>query len=269
MSSTSSNLLIKFILTAAAALPATAVSLADEHTARQLFEIRVYKLKSEEKAALFDRTAKDAFLPALKRAGIGPVGVFKPKEKDKAGDDLVYRYVVIPYDSAEAMLTLEDKLSKDSEFASSANDYLSAGKGEEVFERVESSLLVGFKGMPRIRPPKAAKDPGKRFFELRIYESLNEMKGLLKVQMFNQGELEIFEKVGLRAVFFGQALISSDLPQLTYMLEYEDEADHKAAWKRFLEHPDWLALKKDETYKDTVSKIKRHFLLAMDYSQVK
>ena len=246
-----------------------AMSAPAQEVSRQLFELRLYKLKSEEKASLFDRTAKEAFLPALKRAGIGPIGVFKPKDKQEADGAAVLRYVVIPYDSAEAMLSLREKLAADPDFAAAAGDYLSVGKGEEVFDRIESSLLLAFSGMPKLKAPTPAKDPAKRFFELRTYESLSEMKGVLKVQMFNRAELAIFEKVGLRGVFFGEALTAANLPQLTYMLEYEDEYDHKAAWKRFLEHPDWLTLKGDETYKDTVSTIKTRFLLAMDYSQVK
>ena len=264
------NMLSSFLSCLAAAVCALSlpVSCLAQASGNQLFELRVYKLKSEEKAALFDRTVQDAYLPALKRAGVGPVGIFKPKNSaDNA--DAVLRYMVLPFNSAEEVLEVRQKVAADSVFADAAADYLSAGKGSEILDRIESSLLIGFDGMPKLKLPAAAKEPSKRFFELRIYESLSEMKGMLKVQMFNEGELAIFDKVGLKGVFYGQALVGDNLPQLTYMLVYEDEADHKAAWKRFLEHPDWIKLKGDETYKDTVSKIENVFLVALDYSQVK
>ena len=83
-----------------------------------------------------------------------------------------------------------------------------------------------------MKVPGKAKDPAQRFFELRVYESLSEMKGVLKVQMFNVAESAIFDKVGVNGVFYGQALVGSNLPQLSYMLVYEDEEDRKGAWKR-------------------------------------
>ncbi len=109
---------------------------------------------------------------------------------------------------------------------------------------------------------------GERIFELRIYESHNELKARLKIEMFNQAELAIFEKVGLDHVFFGQTLVGANLPNLTYMLGYRDMAEHDQAWKAFLEHPDWLALKDQERYRDTVSKIVNRFLKPTDYSQI-
>ncbi|MEZ5328355.1 MAG: NIPSNAP family protein [Verrucomicrobiales bacterium] len=255
----------------ALALAVASVSLTPDagaqDSSKQLFELRIYNLKSKEKAEIFDRTVKDAYLPALKRAGVGPVGVFR--KKDAGEGDPEIRYMVIPYDSADGILKLKKMLESDAEFASAAADYLSAGKGGEIVDRIESTLLLGFDGMPKLKLPSAAGDTPNRYFELRKYESLSEMKGILKVQMFNKAELAIFAKVGLDGVFFGQALVGADLPQLTYMLVYDDEAAKEAAWKGFLEHPDWLVLKEDQTYKDTVSKIVSTFLLAMDYSQVK
>ncbi|MGK0184591.1 MAG: hypothetical protein ACI9R3_000364 [Verrucomicrobiales bacterium] len=265
MNLTAPSLLSMFAI-AAAALVASPDAEAQQ-SSNQLLELRVYRLKSQEKAELFDRTARDAYLPALIRAGVGPVGIFKEKAPKKS--DTLLRYMVLPYNSAQEMVTVREKLAADSAFSSAAADYLSAGKGSENVERIESTLLIGFDGWPKLKLPDFSTATPERFFEMRKYESLGEMKGILKVQMFNKAELAIFEKVGLDGVFYGQALVGADLPQLTYMLVYDDEADHKKAWKDFLEHPDWLVLKKDETYEDTVSKIVSTFLLALDYSQVK
>ena len=262
---------IHSVLLSALALAGASVSLTPDADAqdagKQVFELRVYNLKSKEKAELFDRTVKDAYLPALKRAGVGPVGIFK--KKDTAEGDPEVRFVLLPYNSADDLVKVKQKLEADTEFAGAAADYLSAGKGSEIVDRIESTLLLGFDGMPKLTLPSADRATPNRYFELRKYESLSEMKGILKVQMFNKAELAIFEKVGLDGVFFGQALVGADLPQLTYMLVYDDEAAKEAAWKGFLEHPDWLVLKEDQTYKDTVSKIVSTFLLALDYSQVK
>lgn len=234
---------------------------------REYLEVRLYHLKSAEKAKLFDLTMKDAVLPAMKRLGIGPVGVFAP-QKPEEGKEV--RYVVRPFNTLEAWATASDKLGGDSEFMAGAKDYLSTDKKDPVFDRVEVSLMAGFKGMPKLEIPELKKkDGGKRIFELRVYESHNELKAKLKVEMFNEGELDVFKKVGLRPVFFGETLAGKNMPNLTYMLVYEDDADKDAAWKAFLAHPDWKAMSGMEKYKDTVSKIIRTFLVATDYSQVK
>ena len=124
--------------------------------------------------------------------------------------------------------------------------------------------MHAFTGAPRVEIPRS----GERIFELRVYESHSEWKAQLKIEMFNAAELAIFEKVGLNHVFFGEALVGPNLPNLTYMLGYRDMPEHDQAWKAFLEHPDWIALKEQERYRDTVSKIINRFLQPTSYSQI-
>ena len=105
-------------------------------------------------------------------------------------------------------------------------------------------------------------------FEIRTYESYSELKALKKVEMFNSGEIETMRDVGLGPIFFGQALIGSNLPHLTYMLSAEDQAGHKTHWGAFGQHATWKKLKDDPQYADTVSKIYNRFLVPTAYSQI-
>jgi len=105
-------------------------------------------------------------------------------------------------------------------------------------------------------------------FELRTYESYSESKAAKKVEMFNAGEVETMHEVGLAPIFFGQALIGSNLPHLTYMLSAENEEAHKQHWGAFGKHPVWMKLRDDPQYADTVSKITNWFLLPTTYSQI-
>ena len=74
--------------------------------------------------------------------------------------------------------------------------------------------------------------PG-RVFQLRTYESPSAKTGLKKIEMFNDaGEIRIFREVGLNPVFFGQTLIGSKMPNLTYMLGFKSMDEQKAAWGR-------------------------------------
>jgi hypothetical protein len=70
--------------------------------------------------------------------------------------------------------------------------------------------------------------------------------------MFNAGgEIEIFNQTGLTPVFFGEALVGTRLPNLTYMLTFDNMEARDRNWKQFGSHPDWVKLKDQPEYVDT------------------
>jgi hypothetical protein len=126
--------------------------------------------------------------------------------------------------------------------------------------------MVGFDAAPRVEVPTKA---ASRVLQLRIYESHNDERALKKIEMFNEGgEIAIFRRSGLNIVFFGQALVGSKLPNLTYLLSFENDAAMKAAWDKFGQDPAWKSLREDEAYKDTVSTITNLVLRPTPSSQI-
>ena len=239
-----------------------ACAAAEEGSAgKELYELRLYHLEPGDKQKLFDDFLKQAAIPALNRLGIGPVGVFRMME----GDDPNF-YVLLPHKCCESFMTLTDKLAADDQFVEAGDAFLSAAKSDPAFKRFESSLLLAFDGYPKLTVPS---DKDSRVMQLRIYESHNTERAQKKIEMFNQGgEIEIFHRVALNPVFFGQALIGSQLPNLTYMLGFDDEKALADAWDAFRADPGWLELKKDESYKDTVSNITNLLLRPASSSQI-
>ena len=171
----------------------------------------------------------------------------------------------------DEMPGLLDQDSEESEFGddAGAEDYLGTGPKEAPYTRVESSLLTAFPGFAKLMDP--AGDGGKdRYFELRTYENPNERAAALKVEMFGKGgEIAVFDEVGLKSVFYGSARIAQNLPQLTYMVVHENEDAAKQAWSGFGKSPSWAKLKKVQRYKGTVSKIYKHMLVALPFSELK
>lgn len=237
-------------------------------SAREYYELRTYRLKSEQKAQEFDKTFGPAIVAAMKAAGTGPVGIFKPVETSDEDQGESLRYVLVPHQSIEAWAGLAEKLRGNRDVWEPAIDFLMADKSDPNYTRIESMLLLAFEGMPELKLPSKPTDKDGRHFEFRTYESHSIIKGMLKVAMFNEAEIDIFKKVGLNAVFYGEAKVAKNLPQLTYMLVYDSEDARKKAWQDFLAHPDWLTLKENERFKDTVSKIHSRFVRATDYSQI-
>jgi hypothetical protein len=122
--------------------------------------------------------------------------------------------------------------------------------------------------MPKVELPPYCKGKKPRMFEVRTYESHSEVKALKKVEMFNAGEIQLMRDVGLGPIFYGQALIGSNLPHLTYMLSAENQEAHSKHWDAFKSSPIWDKLKNDPQYADTVSKIANRFLVPAPYSQI-
>ncbi len=128
--------------------------------------------------------------------------------------------------------------------------------------------MLAFKDMPKLEAPTDAMGDG-RIFEWRIYESHSVKAGQKKIDMFNEGgEITIFKKTGLTPVFFGETLFGHAMPNLTYMLAFGSMATRDAAWQRFIEDPEWHALRDDPQYADTVSNISDIILRPTPFSQI-
>ncbi|HWH71064.1 MAG TPA: NIPSNAP family protein, partial [Candidatus Sulfotelmatobacter sp.] len=83
-------------------------------------------------------------------------------------------------------------------------------------------------------------------------------------------EIKIFREVGLNPVFFGQTLVGTKMPNLTYMLAFKNMDEQKAAWGRFGAHPEWKRLSKMPEYSDKaiLCGITNLSLVAAEYSQI-
>jgi hypothetical protein len=243
---------------------------------KEYLELRTYDFETPEQLEAFAKFCVDAATPALNRAGVKPVGLYrffaddnkKEIERNKVDPENYLRklFVLLPHKSLESVATLIDRMGEDEAFLSAGEQILMAPKDAPAYSRFESSLLLAFDGMPKLEVP-SNKDT--RVLQLRIYESHSIERHVKKVAMFNEGgEIAIFRKTGLNPVFFGQTLIGSKLPNLTYMLGFDDVEALEAGWAAFMAHPDWDALKKDEQYKDTVSNITNLILRPVPGSQI-
>ena len=230
--------------------------------ARDIYELRTYHLDSEKQRAGLDAFLNDAAIPALNRIGIKPVGVFCPEE------EIGPVYVLLRHSSLESAVTLVAKLGEDDQFMSQGADFLDAPASDPAYSRMESSLMVAFKDMPQLERPIDA--PG-RVFQLRVYESPSVKTGQKKIEMFNDGgEISIFRRTGLNPVFFGETVIGSKMPNLTYMLSFHSKDELKANWKKFVSHPDWLELRAIPGYadKEILCGITNTVLTPTEYSQL-
>ncbi len=57
-----------------------------------------------------------------------------------------------------------------------------------------------------------------------------------------------FARVGLHPVFFGETVIGSKMPNLTYMLSFESAQQMEENWQKFVKDPGWERLKAMDEY---------------------
>jgi len=227
---------------------------------KEFYELRLYSFDSTEKRDQFCQFLGKAAIPALNRLGISPVGVFQFAEEGNA--DL---YVLLPSGCPITLLGATSQLMEDEKYLEDGAAVLGVPKSDPAYKRIESSLLLAFDGIPKTEVPTKVDT---RLFQLRIYESHNAERAKKKVAMFNNGELETFRATGMNPVFFGETLIGTKVPNLTYMLGFDDAAAQDEAWKKFLAHPKWNEMKNDPQYKDTVSNITNLILNPAKCSQI-
>ncbi|MEO8569435.1 MAG: NIPSNAP family protein, partial [Ginsengibacter sp.] len=229
------------------------------------YQLKIYHVKNNEQVSMIDDYLKNAYLPALHRAGIKNIGVFKPIANDTATDKLIY--VFIPFASEAAWPGVEDKLNSDAAYIDSSKSFMEATSEKAPYVRMESILLEAFSGQPHFVIP-ATKNAG-RVFELRSYESPTENLHKKKMAMFNTGgEIPLFNRLGFNPVFYGRVVSGSHMPNFMYMPVFESVEQRNAQWKKFGEDPVWkdISNRPENENKVSVSHIDSILMRAADYS---
>jgi len=231
----------------------------------EYYELRRYHLLTRGARKRLDEFLRDAALPAYNRIDIEPVGVFNVM----FGPNRPTIYVLLPHKSLESFATTDERLAADTRYQQAGASFLDAPMSDPAYVRIESTLMVAFEQMPRLELPAATAEKKPRIFELRTYESHSKQAAKKKIEMFNAGgEIDLFLKIGLRPVFFGETLIGPDLPNLTYMVAFDDMGQRDETWQKFSSSPEWKELSANPVYADTVSNINVSFLQPASYSQI-
>jgi len=235
---------------------------------KEYYEIKIYSIDNATQGERVEEFLKSAYLPALHRAGIRAVGVFKPVESDTvyAGKRI---YVLIPFKSLDQFSNLPATLEKDQAFQSAGKAYIDATYDNPPFARVPSVLCKAFSGMTSLEVPKHSTPAAERVYELRSYEGYTEKIFQNKVKMFNAGdEVGLFKRLQFNAVFYSEVIAGSRMPNLMYMTTFSNMDSRNEHWKTFVADPQWKTLSSMPEYQHNVSKIEIFLLHPTDYSDI-
>lgn len=234
-------------------------NLAKEAGKKEIYEWRIYTLTNDGNT--FDVFYKDTLIPAYNRKNIkvGAFKLFRLKEGEAE-----QRHILFVYPDIETYLQVKKTIWDDSTFRQKAQAFYDETAPAPVYSNFESYLSEAFDKIPSYRKP----DPERGLFEIRIYRSPNEEANQRKVKMFNEGEIDIFDKVGINSVFYGEILAGPRMPALLYLTWYKDEETRNAAWKQFGSHPDWKSLSVLPEYAYTATNNQSILLAPLAFSQL-
>jgi hypothetical protein len=252
-------------VTATAAAGLSTAAPADEAPKNSIYHLVYYYLRTGPQVERTNQYLKDVYLPAARRAGVGTCGFFSPI----IGERSPFVLSLTTHSSMAAMETTRARLASDKEFEKGWDAYNNIA--EPSYVRMESSLLRAFDSMPGLEVPPGDAKRAARVFELRTYESLNEKASRRKIQMFGDGEIAIFRKVGMATVFFAETLVGRNLPSLTYMVGFDDLASRERIWRDFGADPAWQKLRAQPGLSDAeiVSNITNAILRPLPFSPIR
>lgn len=236
---------------------------------KDFYQIKIYQLKNDGQIQKMDSYLKDNYLPALKRAGIEKVGVFKPIANDTAA---VKRIIVfIPFKSLREWMRLPDVLAKDAAFIGATKPFREAAYNDAPYERMESILAEAMDVQPNYTLSTTTTPKSERVYELRSYESPTESLFEKKYSMFNEaGEVDIFKRLGFGAVFYSKVISGSRMPNLMYMTTFDNMQSRNDHWKSFSNDPAWKTMNSNPIFEGKVSVSRNETILMhpTDYSDI-
>lgn len=236
-----------------------------EPIATTYLEVKTWRLhnSAENQAVRLADYLEHGLAPALAGAGAKLDGAFS----NVIGPEGPYYITVVQFASLGAMQDALTKIALDGGHKKALEE-LSSGPGLP-FVRVESSILRSFSGMPQ--PDVSAASGHARVFELRTYESQTFLTLARKVSMFNEGEMEIFKRLGFRPVFFGETVAGPRQPNLMYMLSYDNLAARDKLWGEFGRDAAWKKLISNPALKDSeiVANISNAILAPLPFSSIR
>jgi len=247
------------------ALLSTPVRAAD--AAKTFLEITTWRLHNsgEEQARRVSDYVEKGLFPALTRAGAKPVGAFSTL----IGPDGPSLFTIAQYTSLASMQEVLTKLAAD-EVYEKALEALGAGAGMP-FVTMESSLFQSLAILPEAIIPNEVSSRPVRIFELRTYQSQSMTARRRKAGMFDNGEIAIFQRLGMSPVFIGESIVGPRQPNITYMLSFDNLAEREARWQAFSTDPVWKRLSAPPEMKDAqiVANISNVILRPLPFSPVR
>jgi hypothetical protein len=203
---------------------------------RRVFVLEQYFFKNGTQPGRFDEYVTKGALPALGKAHNGPKIILTAL----AAPHMPQAAVIMGFQSIDELWAVREKITADAELANALESWES--NPEQPYEYFSTSLLEATPYCPEVvQEPR--KSP--RIFELRTYHSptWRQLKALH--ERFAESEIKIFHRVGVNPILYTSTILGPNMPNLTYVIPFENLAAREKAWDAFGADPEWVKVRKE------------------------
>jgi len=230
----------------------------------RLYVLEQYFLRNGTQPGRIHDWLRDGLLPQLVKIHRGPKIVLDalvaPHQPQVA--------FICGYESLAEWRDVSARLASDGGFRKKLEAW--EEPAESPYENITRTLLETADYSPEITAP-AAPPKASRIFELRVYHSptWRQLKALH--ERFAGPEIRIFHRVGVRPVLYASTLAGSSMPNLVYLIPFDDLASREKAWNAFGADPEWVKVRKEsiEQHGQISSIIQISLYRAAPYSPVR
>jgi hypothetical protein len=251
--------------TASSGASARAAQVQEETKEREtrLFLLEKFHLRHGTQLERVHHYLSQVALPALGRIHTGP----KLALEALVAPHMPQVALLVGFQTLEEIWALRKKLHEDQELEKGFEAWQAGA--EPPFEEQINVLLEAADYSPRIAaanpPPKAP-----RIFELRVYHSPTWRQLQALHERFAGPEIRIFHRVGVHPILYSSTVIGPNMPNLTYVIPFDDLAAREKAWNAFAADPEWIKVRKEsiEQHGQIASVIQIAIYKATAYSPV-
>jgi hypothetical protein len=140
---------------------------------------------------------------------------------------------------------------------------------EQPYEHRSVTLLEATDYSPAmVGTEKAPAAP--RIFELRVYHSPTQRQLRALHERFAGPEIQIFHRVGVHPLFYSSTVFGPNMPNLTYVIPFDNLAAREKAWAAFGADPEWKKVRQEsiDRHGQISSVIQMSLFRATSYSPV-
>ncbi len=196
--------------------------------------MQTFYLRHGSQLARLHEYVGQSLLPALEKSHPGP----KIALEALVAAHTPQAVLISGHGTAEEALSLREAMMGAKGFAEWESG------AEAPYEHYTSALLQAMDYSPEVAVP--APPPKKpRLFEIRQYHSPTWRQLGFLHERFKGPEIAIFHRVGVHPILYTQTVVGPNMPNLTYVIPFEDLAAREKAWDAFGADPEWQKVRKE------------------------
>lgn len=197
-----------------------------------------YYLRHSTQLPRINEFMSQGFLPAARKIHSG----LKLFMEGLVASHLPQFAVVLGFGSLDEISSLRAALHQDSGYQKAFADWENGP--EPPYEHFSQTLLKATDYSPELAAD-APRPKAPRIFELRVYHSPTFRQLAALHRRFAGPEIKIFHRVGVHPLFYTDTVIGANMPNLTYLIPFENLAAREKAWDAFSADAEWIKVRKE------------------------